>query len=128
MADLDTLLRKASQFDDRIAGWLGHVPYTVRKVLGYVFAAYIWSWTILVVLNGRFWDIDKDVLFVAALPALVLGGAVMAYYGLVHIPIGALQSLYAYLREKDIPPSHAIWIALFAVIGAVTVLVLLARH
>jgi hypothetical protein len=46
----------------------------------------------------------------------------------VYLPINGLYSLYSYLKQNNIPPSHAILISIFAVVGVISTLAYISLH
>ncbi len=110
-------LRTVAGFGERLLEPLERLPYGVRRALTGAFWGYHVLFLVVLVLDGRLWHLDKQVVFFAFLPLLVLWGVFFAYFLIVHLPINGLYSLYSYLRDKQLPPSHAILISVFTLIG-----------
>ena len=122
-------LRTVARFSERLMELqpLERLPYGVRRALTGAFWGYHVLLSVVIVLDGRLWHLDRQLALDAALPLIVLWGVYFAHFFIVYLPTNGLYSLYSYLRDKQLPPSHAILISVFTLIGGIATILFLAR-
>jgi hypothetical protein len=82
---------------------------------------------IMIVLNRRLWDLEKDLVFLLVAPVVLVWSVFFVYFVFIFLPISAFSSLYSYLRGREIPSSHSMLISAFTLIGVLGTFVFLVR-
>lgn len=121
---VERLLRKGARATDRLIEVATDrlETWPVRVFWGYHVVLMV-----ILVLNGKLWDLDRELIGLAVAPILLIWGVVFGFFFFVHVPAHASHSLYSYLRSKDIPSSHALFLMTFTFIGAISTFLFFIR-
>lgn len=123
-------LRVVARFSERLIllEQLDTLPFGLKKWLGRLFWSYHFLFLALMLVNDRLAFAGSDFFRNAAWPLYVLWGLYAIQLVFLYLPSHCLQTLYLYLKRKGVPPSQAIGISAFTIIGVVATAGFVFRH
>lgn len=126
----ETPLRAAARFSERLITLeqLEVLPDHVRRAISYVFWGYHVVLVVLVFAHSKIGFLDRSFMEAAVFPLIVLWAVYAFHFVVIYLPTNGLHSLYTYLKGKDVPPAHSIFISATSLVGTVATIGWLLAH